>query len=526
MTTTSVRRPGAVSPPGAPRPSWGVDAVAVALLLGQCWALRRFVTDDSWITVRYAENLAAGDGPVWNPGGPVVEGASNPLLVLVEAAVAWLGGSALGTARVVGVVCAVGCVLVLHRLGRHVVGGPAAATGALVTAATAPFALWAVGGLETTAVALVLTTAVLLLARPDGGPAVATGTLLAVLPWLRPEGLAPALALVAASEVPRWLTDLRARRRPHPGRLLVLAGLPLASQAVLEAGRLAVYGHLLPNSVVYKSGTGPPFDVLGGFVLQGLPVVLLALVGAALVRGRARLVAVPGLVYAAGSVGTLDSANAWSRFFVPVWPQLALLAGVALVAATAAVLRRSEREGAVGAPAGQTASYRERARSRRRTAVTVAAVAGLAATLLVLPGSLVAVDRWQERYGDCKVAPREAAARWLRTSTPAGTTFSVSDAGYVPARAGGRTAVDAFLLNDPLIQQTGPLPVRVRADLVHDRRPDVLLLASRTPDEVDGVYPTDAAVAADPRAQAYEVAATFPGARDGCGYSLVALRRG
>src|SRR4051794_27685585 len=53
--------------------------------LALCWLLRQFVTDDAWITARYAENLAAGQGFAWNPGGPRVEGFSNPLLVAAEA---------------------------------------------------------------------------------------------------------------------------------------------------------------------------------------------------------------------------------------------------------------------------------------------------------------------------------------------------------------------------------------------------------------------------------------------------------
>src|SRR3954447_11304786 len=50
-----------------------------------CSLLRRFVTDDAWITARYAENAASGHGFAWNPGGPRVEGFSNPLLVAAEA---------------------------------------------------------------------------------------------------------------------------------------------------------------------------------------------------------------------------------------------------------------------------------------------------------------------------------------------------------------------------------------------------------------------------------------------------------
>ena len=35
--------------------------------------------DDSMISMRYARNLAQGYGLVWNPGGPRVEGYTNPL---------------------------------------------------------------------------------------------------------------------------------------------------------------------------------------------------------------------------------------------------------------------------------------------------------------------------------------------------------------------------------------------------------------------------------------------------------------
>jgi hypothetical protein len=64
---------------------------------------------------------------------------------------------------------------------------------------------------------------------------------------LRPEGLGIGLAVVAASEA---LAHLRGPNlRASLARLLPAAGLPLVSQAVLEAVRFGVWGHLLPNSV-------------------------------------------------------------------------------------------------------------------------------------------------------------------------------------------------------------------------------------------------------------------------------------
>ena len=470
-----------------------MGAVAVGAFLALCVVLRGFVTDDSWISVRYAENLARGEGPVWNPGGERVEGYSNPGLVAVEALADLAGWSALSAARLLGVLSGVGCVLAVLLRGRAVVGGRAAAAGSVVTACSAPFALWAVGGLETLPVALLLTLAVLELARADGGRAPVAAALLAVLPWLRPEGLVVAGAVVLASEAAGlWR---RSSRAAALRRLGWLAGLPLLSQALLQLVRLGVYGHLLPNSVIYKSGTGELTAVAEGFIGQSALVLLLALSGALVARGRSRLLVVPFLVYLLGSLGTLDSANGWSRFFQPVWPQVALLAGVLLA-------RVARSRGALAALTGATVLL----------------------SLLVLPGNLEQVDATQSRYTTCRVGARAEVARWLVRETPPTTTFSVSDAGLLPARAGGRTAHDAFLLNDPLLQRTGPLPPGERAAIVHDRRPDVVVLTSRRPDRLVPGYPTDAALARHPAMADLRLAFTGSGGTR-CGYHLLAYRR-
>jgi len=160
-----------------------------------------------------------------------------------------------------------------------------------------------------------------------------------------------------------------------------------------------------------------------------------------------------------------------------------------------------------------------------RTAGAVAlgvVVAG--ATTLVMPGSVPDVDRWQQRYMGCRVAAREDVAGWLVSETPPTTLFAISDAGYVPARAGGRPAVDTFMLNDPLIQETGPLSSTERAEIVHERRPDVLVLASRTADRFHPVYPTDRAISTHPGARDFTLRTVGSGG-DGCGYHLMVFQR-
>jgi arabinofuranosyltransferase len=125
-----------------------------------------------------------------------------------------------------------------------------------------------------------------------------------------------------------------------------------------------------------------------------------------------------------------------------------------------------------------------------------------------------------------KQAARAGAADWLLTHTPPGTTYSVSDAGLVPARAGRRTAIDKFMLNDPLIQRSGRLPVARRVADVYRRRPDVLVLASRCADRFTGVYATDRAMRRNPAFAGYRLATVARGGSGGrCAYHLFLYAR-
>src|SRR4051812_12075503 len=470
------------------------SAPCIGGFLGLCWLLRGFATDDAWISVRYADNLATGRGLVWNPGGPPVEGFSNPGLVGLEAVARLDGVAPLDAARAAGVIAGVLLLLAMASWAPAVAGPVAARVGLALTALSAPFALWAMGGLETVPAALSLLAGTLLLCRPAvrARDAILAGAALAALPWLRPEGIVVALALTVAAEGP----GLRRRdgRAVALRRLTFAAGPPVLSQLVLEGLRLAAFGHLLPNSVVYKTGIGLTLEVLAKFALLAAPVAALALVGAWRAPGRLRLLAVPPAVYVLGSLAMFDSANHFSRFFLPTWPEWALLAGIALAAMRA-------RAGA-------------------------AVIGGVVLTmLLVVPGNAWWVRRWSERYATCLEGARERAARWLSAHTPPRAAFSISDAGLVPAKAGGRAAIDDFLLNEPVIQRTGPLHVRQRVPMILGRRPDLVVLLSDRADRFNGPYAIDRGLARDPRMRAYRLAAVARGDGTGCHYDLFIYQR-
>ena len=488
-------RPQRRGPRAALAPAAGLLAFAALV-----WTVREFVTDDAFISLRYARNLARGFGPVWNPGGPVVEGYSNPLLVLVEALAFRLGLPAVGVARGLGVVSGLGLVVLCWVAGRRVVGARGAAAAAVMVGAAPALAYWSVGGLETLPFALLLTAAGLELARDDKGSALRGGLLLAVLPWLRPEGLALAAALVFFSEI-RGLLDAP-QRLATLRRLLWLAGLPLASQVGLQALRLAWFDHHLPNSVIYKGATGQFGIVTLRFLGENAPVVILGVAALFVLRGRSRLLAAPALVYLAASVTFLDSVNTFSRLLLPTLPLWALLSGAALA---------GDRD-AEPSP-------------RRRRAL----VGGTIAVVVLVGGILPAGAPWvtdkAHEYFTCRDVVRRQAGAWLRERLGPGDTYAIADAGLVPFTADG-TAIDIFALNDPRLQVTGPTKPVVRAARTLDERPRFIVFASRTVDRLTAAYPVERAIVRDDRfGPGYRRAEGFGSAACTDVYNLIVFQR-
>src|SRR3954468_21837983 len=108
----------------------------------------------------------------------------------------------------------------------------------------------------------------------------------------------------------------------------------------------------------------------------------------------------------------------------------------------------------------------------------------------------VLLSRWT-----CSHSPRCQPQRTRRedrrpsSSTSYGTT----------SKAGDRAAIDDFLLNEPVIQRTGPLHVRQRVPMILARRPDLVVLLSDRADRFDGPYAIDRGLARDPRMRAYRL---------------------
>jgi hypothetical protein len=231
-----------------PRRSW---AVLVTLIVFLALAARLIpglrTIDDAYITFRYARNLLAGQGFVFNPGERVL-GTTTPLFTLVLAAAALpFGGSAApfpAIALVLATLFDLGVCLTLAYLGRAF-GRPAAGLVAALAWAIAPTSVtFAVGGLETSLFVLLVALAFLANLRQR---ALLTGLLCGLAALTRPDALIP-VGLIALDVAWRALRSARDR-----WGAVVRFSLPLLALVLAWAAFAWFYfGALVPQSMLAK----------------------------------------------------------------------------------------------------------------------------------------------------------------------------------------------------------------------------------------------------------------------------------
>jgi hypothetical protein len=237
-------------------PALLVLSIAIGFLVLHALRYWEFRSDDTLISLRYAERLLQGQGLTWNDGERV-EGYSNLLWILATALLGVLGIDLLDATRVLGLLgmgSAIAALVWLHGPRGFDAMLPALA-GGLAMALTGSFAVWTPGGLEQPMVVGLVAWAFVLLARPvesigseDVRPRalLAPGLLLALLCWTRPDG-----PLFAASACGVLLIAGRMRGSAWRAALW-LAALPALFVALQLAFRLAYYDAWLPNTAHSK----------------------------------------------------------------------------------------------------------------------------------------------------------------------------------------------------------------------------------------------------------------------------------
>jgi len=212
--------------------------------------------DDAMISMRYAKNLAHGDGLVWNPGGERVEGFSNPLWVLIMAGAHLLPIPPMKISLLIqlgGALLFILALFVIRGIAESFTGkdSPVALCTAIMTAFYLPLNNWVLQGMEVSLLVLLTCLAVSL-----GLRLIRTDTF---SPWLylmlgvgtlvRMDMVVPYLATLTflAWHSPR-------HRRRHLGWGLLTLAVFVVGQ---EAARLCYYHQWLPNTYYLKM-TGFP----------------------------------------------------------------------------------------------------------------------------------------------------------------------------------------------------------------------------------------------------------------------------
>lgn len=241
--------------------------VAAAILIPHA-RLFDFVTDDAYISFRYARNLALHGQLVFNLGERV-EGYTNFLWTVLLALGIRLGIGPVVFSRFLGVAFGIATLAVVVRMSLRLAGERRSRwnlVAPLLLAGTGAFACWCSGGLETQLFTFLVTLGFdLALGEVTVGKGVGSAAVFALAAMTRPEGVM-LFALVALF---RLMTNWRRERRLLPQRFeLAWAALFIALFAPYFFWRWRYYGWPFPNTFYVKSsGSGDTWK-LGAYYLR------------------------------------------------------------------------------------------------------------------------------------------------------------------------------------------------------------------------------------------------------------------
>lgn len=436
-------------------------AVLLVLFAGVALAFRGYTCDDSYITCRYARNLVAGQGLVFNPGERV-EGYSNPLWLGLLAAALRAGVEPVAASKGLGLLSALGALLfavgIVRRLTRREGLVPPLVVVPLVCAGLAYYSM---SGLETALYCCLLTGVGYCVLRGTAGGQWGAGLLALAAALTRPEGL---LVLAALLALRLW----QVRGLPPATRAATLWS-SLAALALLACfllWRHSYFGDLLPNTY-YAKPPGAfggdsllfPLGYLRDF-LTGTGAWLWLALGATLLPSRRARPAVAAmlLIVAVEVALVLHARGDWMalhRFLIPTLPLLVAFGYAQLV----------------------------------RLTPYPAVVGGVLALALLLNAAELAEQLRSFREGQYPQAvmagqPQCQAGDWLRRNFPPDTVLACKRIGGVSYCSGLRM-VDVLGLTDRRLAMIrhgsgtrGGAEQAQMAEEVFRRRPDLILLCA------------------------------------------------
>lgn len=319
--------------------TWPAVITSVVILLAYSLYIQPWMLDDAFITFRYAENIVSGNGPVFNVGDRV-EGYTSFLWLIILAAGAWAGMNVVILSKILGILFAVGTVVLMtgaHRFVRSI-DYRISAGAAVMLGTTGVFLPWGVSGMESTLFTFLVTLTILHYVSIDHSNDktrfAMAGLLCALASLARPEGLL--VTAVLLSHRARLVIRDREYSAAYMLLLFLLLFLPYF------VWRYSYYGYLLPNTFYAKVGFSY-LQVYRGLKYAFRFVVATALICLPLIDPSAlhaalkRYNSLKLLLFLAGAYSAYlvlvggDSMPAM-RFFTPIMPVVCLLSAMSIAA--------------------------------------------------------------------------------------------------------------------------------------------------------------------------------------------------
>ncbi|MGB5105865.1 MAG: hypothetical protein WBP29_12015 [Candidatus Zixiibacteriota bacterium] len=277
-----------------------------------------YQVDDALITFRYAENVAAGNGFVYNLGESVL-GTSSPLFTLILAAFARMGISPPVASIIFSIFCASSAAFVLVRFAQSVGLSRFVLLPALFYAVYPRCIISDICGLETALFTFLFALSLYQLHRRDH---LASSIVASFACLARPEGAGLLLVVLFICVIDR---------APQLWRVLIAPAILVGGWMIFSA---QYFGSVIPNSMIAKSAlyenTVPFFTRLGQMTTLGawpgsiaIAMLILLTVLFALRRNRLVITAITTLGLITGLA--LFSSRVFFWYAAPALPPLFLV---------------------------------------------------------------------------------------------------------------------------------------------------------------------------------------------------------
>jgi len=316
---------------------WGSVVALIALaayFIVAVWRFGAFPFDDTFITLRYARNLALHGALTFNIGDSShVDGYSSPAWTLVLAFIIRVGfdgaQAAVWLSKACGVAAGLGAFVVARVLGARR-GWALLAPLACFTSVS--WLVWSTPGMETPFVACCNLALLYALSRgaPADGPRL---TAMLVCAIARPESAVLVGTALGLEVLSSRTLEPTARRR-----VLLRLGWLVAALGALFVAHWLYYGYALPNTFYVKlagvtSWQRGRADLVTFISSHGIWLALVAAFGLLFVAGAPRKIAVLTLIAFAATAYAYGRAGGdyidYHRYYQPAVPSLFALLAVA-----------------------------------------------------------------------------------------------------------------------------------------------------------------------------------------------------